>query len=69
MWLTWYNHLLPPGSTCWRPNSWWKMISPASSYHDGIVNITMVDGSVQSIATDIAMDVWIEIGTRAGMPK
>ena len=56
MWLTWYNHLLPPNSVCWRPDSWWKMISPASSYHPDIVNVTMVDGSVQTVSNDIDMD-------------
>ncbi len=69
LWLTWYNHLLPPDTTCWRPGSWWMMLSPASSYHGGIVNIAMVDGSVQSIDSDIDMDVWTDMGTRAGPPK
>jgi prepilin-type N-terminal cleavage/methylation domain-containing protein len=68
MWRTWYNHLLPPNSVCWRPDSWWKLISPATSYHTGIVNVTMVDGSVQSVATDIDMDVWTDMGTRDGRP-
>jgi prepilin-type processing-associated H-X9-DG protein len=68
MWLTWYNHLMPPNSVCWRPDSWWKMVSPASSYHPGIVNVAMVDGSVQSIADDIDADIWTDFGTRNGMP-
>lgn len=66
IWLTWYNHLLPPNSTCWRPDSWWKLLSPASSYHNGVVNVAMVDGSVQLIASDIDPDVWTDMGTRAG---
>jgi prepilin-type N-terminal cleavage/methylation domain-containing protein/prepilin-type processing-associated H-X9-DG protein len=69
MWLTWYNHLLPPNATCWRPNSWWKLLSPAASYHNGVVNVAMVDGSVQSVEVDIDMDVWTDMGTRAGPPK
>ena len=68
MWLTWYNHLLPPNSVCWRPDSWWKLVSPASSYHPDIVNVTMVDGSVQTVSNDIDMDLWTEMGTRNGMP-
>ena len=68
MWLTWYNHLMPPNSVCWRPDSWWKLVSPASSYHPGVVNVTMVDGSVQSVANDIDMDIWTDMGTRDGMP-
>jgi prepilin-type N-terminal cleavage/methylation domain-containing protein/prepilin-type processing-associated H-X9-DG protein len=69
MWMTWYNHLLPPNSVCWRPGSWWKMISPPSSYHPGIVNIAMADGSVTNVTPDIDMDIWNEMGTRAGPPK
>jgi prepilin-type N-terminal cleavage/methylation domain-containing protein/prepilin-type processing-associated H-X9-DG protein len=69
MWLTWYNHLMPPNTTCWRPDSWWKMISPASSYHPNVVNVTMVDGSVQTVSDDIDPDVWTDMGTRNGMPK
>jgi prepilin-type N-terminal cleavage/methylation domain-containing protein/prepilin-type processing-associated H-X9-DG protein len=68
MWLTWYNHLMPPNSVCWRPDSWWKMISPASSYHPNVVNVTMVDGSVQSVSDDVDMDIWTDMGTRDGMP-
>jgi prepilin-type N-terminal cleavage/methylation domain-containing protein len=69
MWFTWYNHLLPPNSVCWRPGSWWKLISPASSYHADVVNVVLVDGSVQTVASDIDKDVWTELGTRAGLPK
>lgn len=68
MWPTWYNHLLPPNSVCWATDSWWFLISPASSYHNGVVNIVMVDGSVQAIATDIDMDIWTDMGTRNGLP-
>jgi prepilin-type N-terminal cleavage/methylation domain-containing protein/prepilin-type processing-associated H-X9-DG protein len=71
MWRTWYNHLLPPNATCWLPSSadWWKIVSPASSYHSGSVNIVMVDGSVQSISSDIDVDLWTNMGTRDGPPK
>jgi prepilin-type processing-associated H-X9-DG protein len=69
MWPTWYNHLVPPNATCWAPDSWWNLVSPASSYHGGIVNVLMVDGSVQTIASDIDMDIWTDMGTRKGLPK
>jgi prepilin-type N-terminal cleavage/methylation domain-containing protein len=69
MWPTWYNHLLPPNSVCWATESWWKLVSPASSYHEGIVNIVMVDGSVHTVAADIDPDVWTDMGTRDGLPK
>lgn len=68
MWRTWYNHVLPPNSVCWRPGSWWKLVSPASSYHAGVLNVAMVDGSVQTIAVDIDMDLWTDMGTRDGFP-
>jgi prepilin-type processing-associated H-X9-DG protein len=68
LWVSWYNHLLPPNSTCWQPGSWWKLVSPASSYHSGTVNVAMVDGSVQSVNVDIDMDVWTDMGTRDGLP-
>ncbi len=69
MWTTWYNHLLPPNSTCWATDNIWHLVSPASSYHNGFVNVAMVDGSVQSVTNDVDMDVWTDMGTRAGLPK
>jgi prepilin-type N-terminal cleavage/methylation domain-containing protein/prepilin-type processing-associated H-X9-DG protein len=69
MWPTWYNHLLPPNATCWATDSWWILISPASSYHEGVVNVAMLDGSVQAVDSDVDMDVWTDMGTRAGLPK
>lgn len=68
-WRSWYNHLLPPNSVCWNVDSWWNMVIPPSSYHPGVVNLVMVDGSVQSVASDIDMDVWTDMGTREGLPK
>jgi len=69
MWVSWYNHLTPPNSICWQPGSWWKIISPASSYHNGAVNVAMVDGSVQVVDASIDPTVWTEMGTRDGLPK
>ncbi|MCI0349933.1 MAG: DUF1559 domain-containing protein [Acidobacteriales bacterium] len=69
VWRNWYNHLLPPNSTCWRPGSWFKLVTPASSYHSGSVNAVMCDGSVQAITDDIDADVWLEMGTREGLPE
>jgi prepilin-type N-terminal cleavage/methylation domain-containing protein/prepilin-type processing-associated H-X9-DG protein len=68
MWFSWYNHLLPPNSVCWRTDSWWKLISPASSYHPGVVNVAMVDGSVQTVSNDVDVEIWTEMGTRNGRP-
>lgn len=70
MWRTWYNHMLPPDSTCWKVGDWWNLISPPSSYHaGGVVNVTMCDGSVQTINADIDPLVWVEMGTRDGPPQ
>ena len=36
------------------------------SHHPGVVNVAMMDGSVRSIANDIALPVWRALGTRSG---
>jgi prepilin-type N-terminal cleavage/methylation domain-containing protein/prepilin-type processing-associated H-X9-DG protein len=71
MWTTWYNHLLPPNAICWNPenNIFWKLLSPPSSYHNGVVNVAMCDGSVQLVSSDIDVTLWTDIGTREGLPK
>jgi prepilin-type processing-associated H-X9-DG protein len=69
MWSTWYNHLLPPNSVCWATEHWWHLVSPASSYHGGVVNLVMCDGSVQTVAENIDMNIWTDMGTRSGLPK
>jgi prepilin-type processing-associated H-X9-DG protein len=38
----------------------------ARSYHPGVVNAAMMDGSVQAIADSIDLAVWRAAGTRAG---
>ena len=67
-WRSWYNHLVPPNSVCWNVDSWWNLVIPPSSYHPGVVNVVMVDGSVQTVANDVDMDVWTDMGTRDGLP-
>jgi prepilin-type processing-associated H-X9-DG protein len=71
MWRTWYNHLVPPNSTCWVPGgNFWQIVSPPSSYHSGgTVNIVMCDGSVQTAAGDIDHNVWTDMGTRDGLQQ
>ncbi|TWT78279.1 Type II secretion system protein G precursor [Posidoniimonas polymericola] len=69
MWRTWYNHLLPPNSTCWTQGNWWDLVSPLSSNHSGVVNVAYCDGSVQTIADGVDPDVWVQAGTRAGPPE
>lgn len=36
------------------------------SHHSGLVNVTRMDGSVQSVSNDIAIGVWRAMTTRAG---
>ncbi len=70
MWRSWYNHMLPPDSICWKVGDWWDLVSPPSSYHNGgVVNVTLCDASVQSISPDIDPIVWVEMGTRDGPPQ
>lgn len=71
VWRTWYNHLQPPNAVCWRPcvGCWWDLITPASSYHTGVTNVLMCDGSVQAIADGMDVEPWLQTGTRDGSPK
>ena len=66
VWRGWYNHLLPPNKACWRPNDWWLLVTPASSYHSGGVNILWCDGAVRFVAENVDPDVWTAAGSRAG---
>ncbi len=69
MWRTWYNHVVPPNSTSWKPGAdWWELVAPPSSYHSSVVNVAMCDGSVQAVTPEIDADVWLEMGTRDGLP-
>lgn len=36
------------------------------SYHPGVVNVTLMDGSVRSISEYVDLNVWRALGTRAG---
>jgi prepilin-type N-terminal cleavage/methylation domain-containing protein/prepilin-type processing-associated H-X9-DG protein len=67
IWRSGYNHLLPPNKACWRANGdWWQLVTPASSWHSGGVNVLLVDGSVRFITNDISAVVWLGAGSRAG---
>lgn len=67
IWRTGYNHLLPPNSPCWRPNGdWWQLVTPASSWHSGIANVAMGDGSVRGVSESIDGLVWEAAGSRQG---
>lgn len=66
VWRGWYNHLLPPGSVCWKPGDWWLLVTPANSYHPGVVNAVMCDGSVRGVSTGVDGVVWQAAGSRDG---
>lgn len=72
MWRTWYNHILPPNSPCWIPGNsagdyrYWRIVSPVSSFHPGVVVVGLCDGSVKVISDEIDVDTWTAYGTRAG---
>ncbi len=67
IWRNWYNHLLPPNSACWRPNNeWWYVVTPASSFHPGGVNVMMCDGSVRFTSENVDANAWLATGTRSG---
>jgi prepilin-type processing-associated H-X9-DG protein len=73
---TLYNHTLPPN---WNRNvgdaatqrytcgdaSFRRAHIAASSYHSGVVNVCMGDGSVRSVRDTIDFAVWQAVGTRA----
>lgn len=66
-WKTFYNHILPPGSSCWRlDDNWYALVSPASSEHPSVVNSVRCDGSVHTVSTDIDPFIWLALGTRDG---
>jgi prepilin-type N-terminal cleavage/methylation domain-containing protein/prepilin-type processing-associated H-X9-DG protein len=66
VWRGWYNHLLPPDTPCWRPDNWWKLVAPASSWHPGGVNVLLCDGSVRFVIDGVDPDVWMATGSRNG---
>ena len=66
MWRNWYNHILQPNQPCWRPDDWWKLVSPPSSYHFSGVNVAMADGSVRFVRDSVDADIWLAAGTREG---
>jgi prepilin-type N-terminal cleavage/methylation domain-containing protein len=69
MWRNWFNTIMTPNSTCCTPelsSSWWYIMKPASSYHPGIANAVMCDGSVKAFKETISQPVWMSLGTRAG---
>jgi hypothetical protein len=46
--------------------SWWYIMKPASSYHPGIANAVMTDGSVKAVKETVNQTAWMSLSTRAG---
>jgi prepilin-type N-terminal cleavage/methylation domain-containing protein/prepilin-type processing-associated H-X9-DG protein len=67
-WRTWFNTIRTPNKTCVTMDnvSWWYIMKPASSYHSGVVNAVMADGSVRPFKESVAQNVWMGLSTRAG---
>ncbi len=67
IWRNGFNTLLPPNKPCFRPGAeWWELVTPASSYHPGGVNVCLVDGSVRFAPENIDGVVWMGAGTISG---
>jgi prepilin-type N-terminal cleavage/methylation domain-containing protein len=68
IWRNGMNTLLPPNSACYRPNNgqWWELVTPASSYHTGGVNVCLSDGSVRFVRDAVNVDTWLAAGSKAG---
>ncbi|WP_165234968.1 DUF1559 domain-containing protein [Aquisphaera insulae] len=65
-WRGWFNSIRTPNQTCVWAQSWWYLMKPASSYHPGVVNAALCDGSVRAFKDSISQQVWMGLSTRAG---
>lgn len=68
IWRNWFNTIRTPNQTCCTMDNvnWWYIMKPASSYHPGITNAVLGDGSVKAFKETINRDVWMGLSTRAG---
>ncbi|KAJ3055451.1 hypothetical protein HK102_011344, partial [Quaeritorhiza haematococci] len=68
MWRSWFNTILTPNKICatMDDQSWWYIMKPASSYHPGVVNAALCDGSVKAFKNSVSQQVWMALSTRAG---
>jgi prepilin-type N-terminal cleavage/methylation domain-containing protein/prepilin-type processing-associated H-X9-DG protein len=74
LWRNWFNTLRTPNQTCCVDGAftpindqyWWFMVKPASSYHPGVVNAAMLDGSVRACKETVSREIWMALSTRAG---
>ena len=75
LWRTWFNTIRTPNQTCCTDgikepdggsNHWWFTMKPASSYHPGVVNAALADGSVKTFKETIDRATWMALSTRDG---
>jgi prepilin-type N-terminal cleavage/methylation domain-containing protein len=68
MWRNWFNTIRTPNKICCTMESisWWYIMKPASSYHPGIANALLCDGSVRAFKESVSQPIWMGLGTRAG---
>jgi prepilin-type N-terminal cleavage/methylation domain-containing protein/prepilin-type processing-associated H-X9-DG protein len=68
MWRNWFNTIRTPNQTCCTMDgvSWWYILKPSSSYHPGVANAVMCDGSVKAFKESVNRNTWMALGTRAG---
>jgi prepilin-type N-terminal cleavage/methylation domain-containing protein len=57
-----YVHVMPPNT--WTCRSGLQMSHVANSYHPGVVNMLVCDGSVKVIKSTININTWWALGTR-----
>lgn len=65
---TFYTHDHRPNKNSCVWGQWWdvSVFANASSYHPGVVNVLMADGTVRSISDNIERDLWHAIGSING---
>src|SRR5262249_46263069 len=51
------------GSSATRPS---YSVMTSRSYHSGVVNVLLMDGSARAVSKSISLDVWRGLGTRNG---
>ena len=68
IWRNWFNTIRTPNQTCCTMDgiSWWYIMKPAASYHPGVANAVLADGSVKAFKDTINQNVWMSLSTRAG---
>jgi prepilin-type N-terminal cleavage/methylation domain-containing protein/prepilin-type processing-associated H-X9-DG protein len=67
IWRSGYDHLMTPNQPCWLTNGdWWQIVSTASSWHGGGVNVLYADGTVHFVTDDVDVNTWTAMGSRNG---